>query len=125
MKAGPIRHDTTGQVVTRWLGVALVLLSLVSVLGIVRFNAHRAETLACQQRVTGELVDAVRARAAIADRDRQALDELVLAVITATDRTRTEAALQAYVDTIERSARARRAVRLPDRATYRDCGAIT
>lgn len=129
MKTGPIRlqpgEPAPASTSSRLLGVALIVLALASVLGIVVFNAQRAETLACQQRVTGELVDAVRARAAIADRDRQALDRLVLAVITATDRARTEAALRAYVDTIERSERARSAVRLPDRDTYRDCGAIT
>lgn len=126
----PVNHRPDHGASPRALGVLLVLLALSSVVSIVVFNMHRADVLKCQAEINLDLIAAVHERAAIGDRDREALDDLIMAVFASANMPEKQRervgrqAMQNYVETIAESKAARERVVLPNPAMY-DCGEVT
>lgn len=85
---------------SRWLTWIVVIASFAS-LGMSWYaGAQRAEYAHCQAAVNDALIHSQQARAAAAEQDRQAMDDLVAGVLTASetrDPRASLAALRAYV----------------------------
>lgn len=111
----------------RTLGVALVLLAILSVVSLAVVSTQRQNVSECQAKVNLGLIRAIEARAKIADDDRRALDDLVLAIVNTADLPETQqqravaSALQTYTMTITKSRNDRARYRLPTPRDYA-CG---
>lgn len=83
--------------IPRWVGIAIIVLSIITV-GQAWYFAQRDRAIAeCQATTVREFQTALAARNNVNDEDRRVIDKLVLDITQATTREQSRAALEAYV----------------------------
>lgn len=82
---------------SRALGVTLILAALATVFLSATTAMHQRRNAACQARYNAAFAEALTERTRATDRDRAALDRMVIAVATAKERGTVRAALDNYV----------------------------
>lgn len=112
-------HRMTTQVATRIIGIIVLLLAIFTVAQNTSTARHLNEVTDCQARFNHEFAEVSTLRAQLADQDRKALQNMLLALYqqrdaTARKRLRT---FQQWVKTVERNERERRENPLPELPT--------
>lgn len=81
---------------SRWPGLVLVVAALLALGGSVVTGYQQHAYAQCQAKVNEQLIRSTSARAAAAEQDHAALDEMIRAVSVATSREQSDSALAAY-----------------------------
>jgi dipeptide/tripeptide permease len=109
-------HRMTTQNATRIIGIVVLLLAIFTVVQNTRTSQRLSDVTSCQAKFNHEFAEVSTLRAALADQDRRALQDMLLALYQQRNASQDKRlrTFEAWVATTERNDRARKQNPLPE-----------
>jgi hypothetical protein len=91
-------HSLTVLAATRWLGIVVALLAILTVTQAYLLRAEQRGIVECQSAYNDQFAHSINARAELTEDDRVALDKLVISIADAEGQADIERAFARYVE---------------------------